>query len=99
MRILTKDGYIAQVGLLFELTDAQLIIIQANPRYYLDHEFLKSCYDAKGNNAHLFSLGVDDRLPNDKSEIFKKFEQLLGEYESVSWWNREESKFFIKRRE
>ena len=98
MRILTKDGYIAAVGLLFELTDGLLDRISKEPQFYLDKDFLKSCYDAKGDNAHLFSLGTDDRLPYELSDIFKKFEQLVNEYKSVSWWNREENKFFIKRR-
>jgi len=99
MRILTKDGYIAQVGLIFELTDEQLIVIQGNPQFYLEQTFLKTCYEAKGNNAHLFHLGVDNRMFNDPMEILRKFEMLQDEYKSVSWWNREENKFFIKRRE
>jgi len=99
MRILTKEGYIAQVGLLFELTDEQLDKISGDNQFYLDKEFLKACYEAKGDNAHLFSLGVDNRLPNNVQEIFSKLEQLENEYKSVSWWNREENKFFIKRRE
>ena len=99
MRILTKEGYIASVGLLFELTDELLVVIRANPKFYLDPELLKKCYEAKGGNAHLFSLCVDKTLPNDPMDILRKFEQLQSEYKSVSWWNKDENKFYEKRRE
>ena len=84
--------------MLFELTDEQLDRVSKDFNFYLDKDFLQSCYDAKGENAHLFHLGVDNRLPNNPIDILNKLGQLVNEYKSVSWWNREENKFFIKRR-
>lgn len=101
MRILTKDGYLDGVGLLFELTDEQLKRVRMNPAYYTDPSFVNECYAAKGSNAHLFNLSVDSRFMDKVKayqEIYKKFKQLLKEYKTVSWWDKKEETFKITRR-
>ena len=96
MRVLGKDGYLPGVALFFELNDTQLETVRNNKDYIYNKEFVIECIKEKGDNAHLFGLYSDraERLP----DIQRNLKMLLETYKSVSWWNREENKFFYKQR-
>lgn len=94
MKILTKNGYIDAVALFFELTDAQLKEIENNKNYYLDKDKLDEYNDSRGDNAHFFGITNSTEHLN----IHDYISDLLQDYKSVSWWDRDIEKFKEIRR-
>ena len=94
MIIMTDSGQIDGVGLIFELTDEQLERVKNDNKYLFDKEFLKSCYTAKGDNAHVFFLCNQ----GDSRRIMKNLYRLAHRFKTVSWWDREIDKFYLIRR-
>ena len=94
MKILTKAGYIDSVALFFELSDEQLENIRSIKEYPLSTLFFDELSISKGDNAHIYHLCNNGTLLN----IQEYIKNLLKEYKSVSWWDREIRGFKITRR-
>ena len=95
MRILTRNGYIDSVALYFELTDEQLDRIRNENKYFNDHRFVQECLHSKGDNAHFYCLCNNGEQLNIRLYI----KDLLKEYKTVSWWDKEMQEFKIIGRE
>ena len=96
MRVLGKDGYIPGVALFFELTDEQLDRVSKDKDFIFKPELLKECMESKGDNCHLFGLYSDEN--NRTIEIWKHLKQLLVDYKTVSWWDRDMKEFKITKK-
>ena len=94
MRILTRKGYIKSAAMLFELTESQLERVSLNRDFFKDSTFILEILEAKGENAHFFSIDSGG-IPLDLKPYIRK---VLRDYKSVSWWDREMNDFMIIRR-
>ena len=83
----------------FEISDEQLIKIQNDVNYFSDREFLEKALRSSGNNAHIFGFYHKTGYPKEGSIIIKKMLDSLDKYNTISWWDRDSNKFYIKRRE
>jgi hypothetical protein len=75
----------------YEVTDMQLQVIKNNSQYYADKDFVNEIMVSKGKNAHVFCIIAEE--PLDWSDEWNK---RAKDYVSLSWWNRDENKFYIK---
>lgn len=94
MRILTEAGYIDAVALFFELSDEQLEKVAKDKDYYQSRERLEEFNNAKGNNAHFFGIAVSNKQVDIRSYI----PDLLKQYDTVSWWDKDMNEFHLIRR-
>jgi hypothetical protein len=95
MKVLGPNGYLEGVALFCELTDEQLERVRIDKNYIFDMAFLKECNYARGDNALFYGLisnGGNQKI------IYKHLKQLLKEYKTVSWWDRNREKFITTRR-
>ncbi len=95
MKILTKTGYIDAVALFFELSDEQLEQVRNNKDYYQSREVLEVLNKSKGDNAHFFGISNTNGSLLNIQDFVKN---LLTEYKSVSWWDKNIEEFKIVRR-
>ena len=95
MRLVTEQGYIDGVAMLFEVNDEQLEKIHSNPNYYFDQAFIDELKESKGDNAYVFTL-----CNNGNSDwIYKQLKAVVKEdYKTVSWWEKDLKEFKIIRR-
>ncbi|MBM3245607.1 MAG: hypothetical protein FJZ15_07460 [Candidatus Omnitrophica bacterium] len=94
MKILTRNGFIDAVALFFEVTDEQLERIKNNKDYYLSRELLEEFNKSKGDNVHFFGASNS----GEPLKIQDYFKELLKDYKSVSWWDKDMDTFQIIRR-
>lgn len=91
MRWIGGDTYL---GLFMAVTDDQLRRIAADKLYFKDTDFLTACDKDPGNNAY-FVRFISNKEPG---LIYRCMIKTLKLYDSVSWWNEENTQFFIRRR-
>ena len=94
MKILTRNGYIDGVALFFELSDEQLERVKQDKLYCMDAEFTKLCVKSKGDNAHIYHL-CNSAEPLNIQDFIK---DLLKQYKTVSWMDKDNDRFEIIRR-
>lgn len=93
MKMLGKEGYVEDSVMVLEVTEEDLEIIKKGVDFVYDKTFCKKVYNSSGNHAHVIMIRTSSY-----SVISKGIETLLKDFESVSWWNKEQTKFCIKRR-
>ena len=79
--------------LFFELTDDLLARIQEDKSWIMDSELIQQCEEAKGRHACAFKMFGD----GDVRKLRKVIKESLADYETVSWWNKKMTKFYIRR--
>ena len=92
MRWLTDEDILV---LYFELTDEQHDRISKDKKWHEDRTFVDQCEVAKGNNAHIFKLYGQ----GDMKILLNNIRWSIQDYKTISWWNKDMTKFYEKRRE
>ena len=93
MKVISNDNRIENNFAMFlELTDKQLMFVQETGIKNVNVEKMLELMASNGNNAHIIQLVLTD---ND-IRMKKNYETLLKIYDTVSWFNREDT-FNIRR--
>ena len=93
MKIFNMENHelLNNFNMILELTDIELAFIQEHRDQFYTIEWMTKLQQSKGNNAHIIQLTL-----NDDVSIQKAIDRLLKQYDSVSWYNRDD-KFHIRR--
>jgi hypothetical protein len=94
VKIITEDGILKDFALLYEIDNDTLELIRSDKDYFSNPDKVKILTTSNGNNALIIMLQCRQGV----GIILRRLRDLLKEYESVSWYNREHKQFRTIRR-
>ena len=92
MRVITNDNRIeSNFAMFLEITDKELMFVQERGIKNIKIDEMLELMKSSGNNAHIVMLNLKD-----DTRLINNIECLLKVYDTVSWFNREDT-FHIRR--
>ncbi len=93
MKVLTRHDMFDEFAMILEVDDDMYELIKLNPHYYRDEDMLNEAIQHPGDNAMILSLQVN----SDIKIIIRRLNFLLKKYKTVSWYDRDNRKFFTRK--